>query len=135
MFLFKYNLIYIISAIKKFLKNDGNSSIYIIRRCIKVNKYFFLLFNYIFFHNREKKINMITYERVRVAKEYIEKKYRLKKEEEQEKKKDWEEIMSRMTQLNLAEDEAAKIKKKFYIKKGKIYVKNVKKFLYSILNL
>ena len=31
---------------------------------------------------------MITYERVRVAKEYIEKKYRLKKEEEQEKKKD-----------------------------------------------
>ena len=29
----------------------------------------------------------MTYERVRVAKEYIEKKYRLKKEEEQEKKK------------------------------------------------
>ena len=28
---------------------------------------------------------MITYERVKVAKEYIEKKYRLKKEEEQEK--------------------------------------------------
>ena len=30
---------------------------------------------------------MMTYERVRVAKEYIEKKYRLKKQEEQEKKK------------------------------------------------
>ena len=30
---------------------------------------------------------MMTYERVRVAKEYIEKKYRLKKGEEQEKKK------------------------------------------------
>ena len=30
---------------------------------------------------------MMNYERVRVAKEYIEKKYRLKKEEEQEKKK------------------------------------------------
>ena len=30
---------------------------------------------------------MLTYDRVRVAKEYIEKKYRLKKEEEQEKKK------------------------------------------------
>ena len=29
----------------------------------------------------------MTYERVRVAKEYIEKKYRLKKEEEQEKKR------------------------------------------------
>ena len=30
---------------------------------------------------------MMTYERVKVGKEYIEKKYRLKKEEEQEKKK------------------------------------------------
>ena len=33
------------------------------------------------------KIKMITYERVKVAKEYIEKKYRLKKQEEDEKKK------------------------------------------------
>ncbi len=30
---------------------------------------------------------MITYERVKVAKEYIEKKYRLKKQVEEEKKK------------------------------------------------
>jgi hypothetical protein len=30
---------------------------------------------------------MITYERVKIAKEYIEKKYRLKKEEETSKKK------------------------------------------------
>jgi hypothetical protein len=30
---------------------------------------------------------MLTYDRVRVAKEYIEKKYRLKKQEEQEKKR------------------------------------------------
>jgi hypothetical protein len=30
---------------------------------------------------------LITYERVKVAKEYIEKKYRLKKQEEDEKKK------------------------------------------------
>ena len=30
---------------------------------------------------------MITYERVKIAKEYIEKKYRLKKKEETEKKK------------------------------------------------
>ena len=36
---------------------------------------------------RQKKIKMITYERVKVAKEYIEKKYRLKKQEEEEKKK------------------------------------------------
>ena len=30
---------------------------------------------------------MVTYERVKVAKEYIEKKYRLKRQEEEEKKK------------------------------------------------
>ena len=30
---------------------------------------------------------MITYERVKVTKQYIEKKYRLKKQEEEEKKK------------------------------------------------
>jgi len=39
------------------------------------------------FFFRQKKIKMITYERVKVAKEYIEKKYRLKKQEEDEKKK------------------------------------------------
>ena len=72
---------------------------------------------------------MITYERVRVAKEYIEKKYRLKKEEEQEKKKDWEEIMSRMTQLNLAEDEAAKIKEEILHKEGDIISRSQALFL------
>ena len=70
---------------------------------------------------------MITYERVKVAKEYIEKKYRLKKEEEQEKKKDWEEIMTRMTQLNLAEDEAAKIKEEILHKEGENLRKKRKK--------
>ena len=70
---------------------------------------------------------MITYERVKVAKEYTEKKYRLKKEEEQEKKKDWEEIMSRMTQLNLAEDEAAKIKEEILHKEGENLRKKRKK--------
>ena len=70
---------------------------------------------------------MITYERVKVAKEYIEKKYRLKKEEEQEKKKDWEEIMSRMAQLNLAEDEAAKIKEEILHKEGENLRKKRKK--------
>ena len=70
---------------------------------------------------------MITYERVKVAKEYIEKKYRLKKEEEQEKIKDWEEIMSRMTQLNLAEDEAAKIKEEILHKEGENLRKKRKK--------
>ena len=66
----------------------------------------------------------MTYERVRVAKEYIEKKYRLKKEEEQEKKKG---IMSRMNQLNLAEDEAAKIKEEILHKEGENLRKKRKK--------
>jgi len=70
---------------------------------------------------------MMTYERVRVAKEYIEKKYRLKKEEEQEKKKDWEEIIARMNQLNLAEDEAAKIKEEILHKEGENLRKKRKK--------
>ena len=88
----------------------------------------------------------MTYERVRVAKEYIEKKYRLKKEEEQEKKKgkfkninlynknkkfkkkiDWEEIMSRMNQLNLPEEEAAKIKEEILHKEGENLRKKRKK--------
>jgi len=67
--------------------NNGNSTFYFFGRCIKVNKNSFLILKIFFCSYREKKINMMTYERVRVAKEYIEKKYRLKKEEEQEKKK------------------------------------------------
>ena len=71
---------------------------------------------------------MITYERVKVAKEYIEKKYRLKKQVEEEKKKgkkkiyntkiDWEAIISRMNELNIPEEEASKIKEEILHKEG-----------------
>ena len=61
---------------------------------------------------------MITYERVKVAKEYIEKKYRLKKQEEEEKKKDWDAIISRMNELNIPEEEASKIKEEILHKEG-----------------
>jgi len=44
---------------------------------------------------------MMTYERVRVAKEYIEKKYRLKKEEEQEKKKGKNNIYNIYNKINI----------------------------------
>ena len=44
---------------------------------------------------------MMTYERVRVAKEYIEKKYRLKKEEEQEKKKCKNNIYKLYNKINI----------------------------------
>jgi hypothetical protein len=36
---------------------------------------------------REKKISQKTYDRVKVAQNYIEKKYRMKKQEEEEKRK------------------------------------------------
>jgi hypothetical protein len=36
---------------------------------------------------REKKISQRTYDRVNIAKSYIEKKYKMKKEKEEEKKK------------------------------------------------
>lgn len=61
------------------IRNDRNSSLFFIRRCSKVE--------YTYNINREKKISLTTYERVKIAKAYIEKKYRLKKEEETEKKK------------------------------------------------
>ena len=74
---------------------------------------------------------MITYERVKVAKEYIEKKYLLKKQEEVEKKKgkknfiiyfnkniDWDAIIQRMNELNIPEEEASKIKEEILHKEG-----------------
>ena len=80
---------------------------------------------------RQKKIKMITYERVKVAKEYIEKKYLLKKQEEVEKKKgkkkyisyfnkniDWDAIIQRMNELNIPEEEASKIKEEILHKEG-----------------
>ena len=63
------------------IRNDRNSSLFFIRRCSKVE------YTYTYNINREKKISLTTYERVKIAKAYIEKKYRLKKEEETEKKK------------------------------------------------
>jgi len=53
-----------------------------------------------------------------VAKEYIEKKYRLKKQEEEEKKRDWDSITKRMAELNIPEDQASKIKQEILHKEG-----------------
>ena len=76
MALFGKNIIIIMNFANNKLNigNDRNSSLFIIRRCSKVQ--------YTYNIHREKKISLTTYERVKIAK-----KYRLKKEEEREKKK------------------------------------------------
>ena len=45
---------------------------------------------------------MKTYERVKIAKSYIEKKYKLKKADEDMKKKEWEEIYNKLDTYNLS---------------------------------
>lgn len=60
---------------------------------------------------KEGKISAKTMERVNVAKSYIEKKYSLKKEKEEEKKKDWEYFNKKMEELNLSNKEKELIKK------------------------
>jgi serine/threonine kinase 38 len=44
---------------------------------------------------------MKTYERVKIAKNYIENKYKIKKADEENKKKEWEEIYMKLDKLNL----------------------------------
>jgi len=53
---------------------------------------------------------MKTYERVKIAKSYIEKKYKLKKADEEEKKKEWDEIYKRIEKFKLNPDENNKFK-------------------------
>jgi serine/threonine kinase 38 len=60
---------------------------------------------------KEGKISMKTMERVNIAKSYIEKKYSLKKEKEEEKKKDWDFFNKKMEELNLSTKEKDLIKK------------------------
>jgi hypothetical protein len=60
---------------------------------------------------KEKKISAKTMERVQIAKSYIEKKYRMKKIQEEEKKKDWDQFNKKMEELNLSIKEKEEIKK------------------------
>jgi hypothetical protein len=60
---------------------------------------------------KEGKICNKTLDRVIIAKSYIEKKYRLKKIQEEEKKKDWENFNKKMEELNLSSKEKDMIKK------------------------
>lgn len=60
---------------------------------------------------RSKKISKETFGRVKVAQNYIEKKYMIKKQEETNRKDDWEIIFKKMTEYKLSEKEQNQIKK------------------------
>ncbi len=60
---------------------------------------------------KEGKISNKTLERVQIAKSYIEKKYRMKRIQEEEKKKDWNNFTQKMDELNLSSKEKDIIKK------------------------
>jgi serine/threonine kinase 38 len=63
-----------------------------------------------YFLYREKLITMKTYERVKIAKSYIEKKYKLKKQDEEEKKKEWEAITKKLEDAKFSKPESDVIK-------------------------
>lgn len=66
----------------------------------------------------QKKISIKTYERVKVAKEYIEKKYLLKKNEFTEKQQEWQLINSKISELNIPDSQASLIRKEILKKEG-----------------
>jgi serine/threonine kinase 38 len=69
---------------------------------------------------KEGKISSKTMERVQIAKSYIEKKYRMKRMQEEEKKKDWEVFNKKMEELNLSSKEKEIIKKDVIKKEAEI---------------
>jgi serine/threonine kinase 38 len=69
---------------------------------------------------KEGKISSKTMERVQIAKSYIEKKYRMKRMQEEEKKKDWDKFNKKMEELNLSSKEKEIIKKDVIKKEAEI---------------
>jgi len=69
---------------------------------------------------KEGKISSKTMERVQIAKSCIEKKYRMKKVQEEEKKKDWDVFNKKMEELNLSSKEKEIIKKDVIKKEAEI---------------
>lgn len=60
---------------------------------------------------KEGKISSITIERVQIAKHYIEKKYQMKKSQEEEKKKELDILNSRLEELNISAKDKDQIKR------------------------
>lgn len=81
-----------------------------------------------------KKISQKTYDRVKVAKDYIERKYKSKKYELHEKQAEWEMLIGKIKELGLEDLDANKIKKEILkkdaedlrLKRGKLYISNYK---------
>ena len=69
---------------------------------------------------KEGKISSKTMERVQIAKSYIEKKYRMKRMQEEEKKKDWDIFNKKMEEINLSSKEKEIIKKDVIKKEAEI---------------
>jgi len=59
-------------------------------------------------------------ERVQIAKSYIEKKYKMKKIQEQDKKKEWEMFNNKVDELKLSSKEKEVIKKDIIKKESEI---------------
>lgn len=59
---------------------------------------------------KENKISSQTYDRVKVAKDFIEKKYRMKKNDLADEKRDWELINEKIKDLNFNQEETFRIK-------------------------
>ena len=80
----------------------------------------------------QNKINQQTYDRVKIAKEYIEKKYKSKKNQWNEKQIEWETFNNKIEELELCDIEVNKIKKEI-LKKDAVDLR-VLRTKQSILN-
>ena len=67
---------------------------------------------------KEGKISTTTQNRVIIAKNYIEKKYHMKKMEEEDKKRDWDLFNEKLEELNLTKEEKEMIRKDVLHKEG-----------------
>jgi hypothetical protein len=69
---------------------------------------------------KEGKISSRTIERIQIAKSYIEKKYNMKKVQEQDKKKKWEIFNNKMDELKLSTKEKEVFKKDVIKKESEV---------------
>lgn len=69
---------------------------------------------------KDGKISTRTMERVNVAKSYIEKKYSMKKEKDEEKRKNWEYFEKKMDECNLSSKDKELMKKDVFQKEAEM---------------
>ncbi len=66
------------------------------------------------------KVSSKTLERVQVAKNYIEKKYQMKRKKEVENQKEWKQFINKLNELNIAVNEKELIKKEVQQKEAEV---------------